>query len=107
MWTVDKDKKDLLWSVLVSAGVTLLCFCFGGFGASSAAWSAAIDGDLVHDDVVAIIRNPDVVGSGTGWLTSIWTNDFWGTPMSSPESHKSYRPLTVLTFRLVVDVDVD
>ncbi|XP_028968291.1 protein O-mannosyl-transferase TMTC1-like [Galendromus occidentalis] len=100
MWTVDKDRKDLLWTVAVSAGVTILCFCFGGFSASGVTWSAAIDGDLVHDDVVAIIRNPDVVGSGTGWLTSIWTNDFWGTPMSSPESHKSYRPLTVLTFRL-------
>ncbi|XP_062441003.1 protein O-mannosyl-transferase TMTC3 isoform X3 [Rhea pennata] len=27
-------------------------------------------------------------------------NDFWGTPMSEERSHKSYRPLTVLTFRL-------
>ena len=26
-------------------------------------------------------------------------NDFWGTSMADPHSHKSYRPLTVLTFR--------
>jgi hypothetical protein len=26
-------------------------------------------------------------------------NDFWGTPMSSPSSHQSFRPVTVLTFR--------
>ena len=27
-------------------------------------------------------------------------NDFWGTPMHIEGSHKSYRPLTVATFRL-------
>lgn len=30
----------------------------------------------------------------------MFTNDFWGSPLSHPESHKSYRPLTILTFRL-------
>ncbi|KAJ3592079.1 hypothetical protein NHX12_007208, partial [Muraenolepis orangiensis] len=33
-------------------------------------------------------------------LSNIWTNDFWGSNLSSNSSHKSYRPLTVLTFRL-------
>lgn len=33
-------------------------------------------------------------------LWVVFTNDFWGTPLSDPESHKSYRPLTVLSFRL-------
>ena len=33
-------------------------------------------------------------------LATIFTNDFWGTPLSDPESHKSYRPLTILSFRL-------
>jgi hypothetical protein len=28
------------------------------------------------------------------------TDDFWGEPIASPNSHKSYRPLTVLSFRL-------
>ena len=32
-------------------------------------------------------------------LGNVFSNDFWGDPISSPESHKSYRPLTVLTFR--------
>lgn len=32
-------------------------------------------------------------------LNNIWSNDFWGTNLSSNSSHKSYRPLTVLTFR--------
>ena len=33
-------------------------------------------------------------------LRSVFSNDFWGLPLSDPESHKSYRPLTVLSFRL-------
>uniref|UniRef100_A0A7N8X8Z6 dolichyl-phosphate-mannose--protein mannosyltransferase n=1 Tax=Mastacembelus armatus TaxID=205130 RepID=A0A7N8X8Z6_9TELE len=33
-------------------------------------------------------------------LNNIWSNDFWGSNLSSNSSHKSYRPLTVLTFRL-------
>lgn len=58
-----------------------------------------LDGDFVHDDVVSIVRNPDVrPNSISGWWM-LWWNDYWGTPMSSPLSHKSYRPLTVLTFR--------
>ncbi|CAJ0968531.1 unnamed protein product [Ranitomeya imitator] len=30
----------------------------------------------------------------------LWLHDFWGTKLSSNASHKSYRPLTVLTFRV-------
>lgn len=32
-------------------------------------------------------------------LTDLWHHDFWGSRLSSNTSHKSYRPLTVLTFR--------
>lgn len=54
-------------------------------------------GEFVHDDVVAVVRNRDVTG-GTG-LGQLVNNDFWGTALSDPSSHKSYRPLTALTFR--------
>ena len=33
-------------------------------------------------------------------LANLFENDFWGTPMVKEQSHKSYRPLTVLSFRL-------
>lgn len=33
-------------------------------------------------------------------VTSLFLNDFWGTPLSHSGSHKSYRPLCVLSFRL-------
>ena len=32
-------------------------------------------------------------------LSRLFLNDFWGLPLSDPESHKSYRPLTTLSFR--------
>ncbi|XP_036092621.1 protein O-mannosyl-transferase TMTC1 isoform X3 [Rousettus aegyptiacus] len=56
-------------------------------------------GEFVHDDVWAIVNNPDVrPGAPLGW--GIFTNDFWGKGMAENTSHKSYRPLCVLTFKL-------
>ncbi|KAF7656930.1 hypothetical protein LDENG_00034290 [Lucifuga dentata] len=66
--------------------VALLCFI------------NSYDGDFVFDDSEAIVNNKDL-RPGTP-LNNIWHNDFWGTNLSSNSSHKSYRPLTVLTFRL-------
>ena len=51
------------------------------------------------DDIKAIVENKDIRTNESSW-GSVVLNDFWGTPMSSPDSHKSYRPLTVATFRL-------
>lgn len=46
----------------------------------------------------AIKTNPDVLWS-TPFL-NLFKNDFWGTPIHTNSSHKSYRPLCVLTFKL-------
>ncbi|XP_004568026.3 protein O-mannosyl-transferase TMTC4 [Maylandia zebra] len=66
--------------------VALLCFI------------NSYDGDFVFDDSEAIVNNKDLRPATP--LNNIWSNDFWGTNLSSNSSHKSYRPLTVLTFRL-------
>ena len=60
-------------------------------------WNA-LHCDLVHDDVFAIKDNADLKPDAP--LTRIFSNDFWGRAMSSNKSHKSYRPLCTLTFRL-------
>ncbi|KAG8312002.1 hypothetical protein J6590_031465 [Homalodisca vitripennis] len=66
-------------------------------GLAVACYTNSLFGEFVHDDIVAVARNPDVLGSsGFGQL---FANDFWGTPLSDPRSHKSYRPLTTLSFR--------
>lgn len=44
------------------------------------------------------MNNPDVTRATP--LSDIWTNDFWGTPIGSGNSHGSYRPLCVASFRL-------
>ncbi|RWS17971.1 transmembrane and TPR repeat-containing protein 2-like protein [Dinothrombium tinctorium] len=46
----------------------------------------------------AIKTNQDLHPS-TSW-TALFFNDFWGTPLTHSGSHKSYRPLCVLSFRL-------
>ncbi|XP_055935990.1 protein O-mannosyl-transferase TMTC3-like isoform X1 [Argiope bruennichi] len=53
---------------------------------------------LVFDDIAAITRNKDVRPYTP--LINVFQNDFWGTPLKKEQSHKSYRPLTVLSFRL-------
>lgn len=61
-------------------------------------YANSLDGEFVHDDMVAVVGNPDVTGDAAS-VFLLWSNDFWGRPMADPQSHKSYRPLTVLTFR--------
>ncbi|KAG8225634.1 hypothetical protein J437_LFUL004202 [Ladona fulva] len=58
-----------------------------------------LGGDFVHDDIPAVVQNKDVLGHTP--VTDLLRNDFWGTDMGDAASHKSYRPLTVLTFRSV------
>jgi len=55
-------------------------------------------GDFVYDDRRAIVKNEDL-RSTTAW-SDLWTHDFWGTPLDHSGSHKSWRPLCVLSFRI-------
>ena len=58
-----------------------------------------LSGDFVHDDLKAIVWNKDVFDFNSNW-TSLLYNDYWGDEMSDKYSHKSYRPLTTLSFRI-------
>ena len=44
------------------------------------------------------MKNPDLLPATPVW--NLFVDDFWGTPLRHSGSHKSYRPLCVLTFRL-------
>lgn len=65
---------------------------------SLACYVNGLGGELVHDDIFAVRDNQDIRTSTP--ITELFRDDFWGEPMSSATSHKSYRPITVLTFRL-------
>ncbi|XP_048247495.1 protein O-mannosyl-transferase TMTC4-like [Haliotis rufescens] len=54
------------------------------------------DAGFVYDDLRAIINNRDLIPETP--LTAIFAHDFWGQELDE-KSHKSYRPLTVMTFR--------
>ena len=74
----------LPFSLLIIALLSLCC-------------AVSYNGEFVFDDSEAIVNNEDVQ---TTPLKDIFTNDFWGTKLNHKHSHKSYRPLTILTFRL-------
>jgi len=66
--------------------------------ASLIAYGNSLKSEFLHDDIKAIIKNKDVfspIGS-----SNLWKNDFWGVNLNSSLSHKSYRPITILSFRL-------
>ena len=65
--------------------------------------------DFTLDDYSVVQTNQDVLSvSSTTTLpvvvglssSQFWSHDFWGRPIDSRASHKSYRPLTVLSLRL-------
>ncbi|KOC70586.1 Transmembrane and TPR repeat-containing protein 4 [Habropoda laboriosa] len=67
--------------------ITVLSLCFAN----------SYNGEFVFDDSEAIVHNEDVQNSP---LIDVFKNDFWGTRLTHKQSHKSYRPLTILSFRL-------
>nr|XP_039259696.1 protein O-mannosyl-transferase TMTC2-like [Styela clava] len=71
---------------LICAGVAVLVY------------ANTFDADFVYDDSRAILKNLNVRTSTP--LYNIFLDDFWGTRMTHSGSHKSYRPITTLSFRL-------
>uniref|UniRef100_A0A3Q1IZB9 dolichyl-phosphate-mannose--protein mannosyltransferase n=1 Tax=Anabas testudineus TaxID=64144 RepID=A0A3Q1IZB9_ANATE len=57
-----------------------------------------LDADFCYDDSRAIKTNQDLHPE-TPW-TNILYDDFWGTLLTHSGSHKSFRPLCTLSFRL-------
>uniref|UniRef100_A0A3P8URY2 dolichyl-phosphate-mannose--protein mannosyltransferase n=1 Tax=Cynoglossus semilaevis TaxID=244447 RepID=A0A3P8URY2_CYNSE len=82
-------RPETLWVVLrntVLTTVSVLCY------------ANSLHGELVHDDMWAVVNNPDVRAGSS--VLNIFSNDFWGKKMWDNASHKSYRPLSILTFKL-------
>nr|CAD7424050.1 unnamed protein product [Timema monikensis] len=74
-----------LLSVLVVAVAAVVCY------------ANSVDGHFVFDDSEAVVNNEDLRPNMPLW--NLLHNDFWGTRLTHNHSHKSYRPLTVLSFR--------
>lgn len=82
---ISSDKNNHVYAYALISFIAVMVYLNG------------INGNFVHDDIPAISLNKDVIGVNK--ITRSFFNDFWGTPMDDVNSHKSYRPLTVLSFR--------
>ncbi|XP_060649361.1 protein O-mannosyl-transferase TMTC4 [Drosophila nasuta] len=90
MVNLDLRQTSALHSLVCQSILVLICLiCFGYGGLSGA--------KFVFDDTVAIVKNKNVYTLPTNW-TAIFSHDFWGAPLLSADSHKSFRPLTTLMF---------
>jgi hypothetical protein len=78
-----------LRAVTVASVVALCCVSYGNTAQNA----------FSFDDNFAIVKNSDVT-QGCGSLWELATHDFWGRDIRDPLSHKSWRPLTTLSFRL-------
>uniref|UniRef100_A0AAG5CYB4 dolichyl-phosphate-mannose--protein mannosyltransferase n=1 Tax=Anopheles atroparvus TaxID=41427 RepID=A0AAG5CYB4_ANOAO len=67
--------------------------------ASVLSYGGALYGTFVFDDSAAIVKNMDVRNVETPFR-SLLRHDFWGNNLTDPTSHKSFRPLTVLSYQL-------
>ncbi|XP_017872545.1 PREDICTED: transmembrane and TPR repeat-containing protein CG5038 [Drosophila arizonae] len=90
MASLDLRQSSTLHSLVCQSILVLLCLVCYGYGGLSGA-------KFVFDDTVAIVKNKNVNSLPTNW-TAIFSHDFWGAPLLSADSHKSFRPLTTLMF---------
>ncbi len=88
-----KSNKATGYSVIPQIAIRLVVVFLALLSYGNSSW-----GQFVFDDSEAILGNQDV-DPWSSSLQQVFSNDFWGERVSSNVSHKSYRPLTILTFR--------
>ena len=65
---------------------------------TSLAYRNTYHNQFAYDDMFAIVNNADADHSSE--FSNLLYNDFWGQDITSESSHKSYRPISVLSFKL-------
>ena len=86
------------WFELMVRVYTIITLGFLCFVVACLVYVNTLDCGFVYDDAPAIEKNQDL-RPHTPWY-NLFLHDFWGAPIESETSHKSYRPLCVATFRL-------
>jgi hypothetical protein len=79
------NKEQVCWSIFL-------------FAMSLTLYVNTFSAGYVWDDRAAVVGNKDVMGNNN--IQDLFYHDFWGQDITSATSHKSYRPMTTLTFRL-------
>ncbi len=91
--------KDFNWWIcfLCASGVPRRVALIIVFIVAFLTYFVSLEGTFVFDDSEAIVNNEDVKPETP--ISNLFHNDFWGTSLLHKNSHKSYRPLTILSFR--------
>jgi tetratricopeptide (TPR) repeat protein len=87
---------EIPWLTLLAQPRLLALVCFL---ISAGLYANTLANDFTFDDFAALTHNPYV--AGTYPFLSVFKLDFWGTATNSTLSHKSYRPLCSILFRLL------
>jgi len=95
----DEDSVDGSDQCLALPSLKCVHACFLITVIATVCFGNSYRAQFVFDDSEAIIGNTDLKPETA--LTELFHHDFWGSKLTSNTSHKSYRPLTVLTFRFV------
>jgi hypothetical protein len=66
----------------------------------AALFACTLSFGYTFDDRAAVRDQPDVSNPASPYW-ALWTHDFWGAPVASALSNKSWRPLTTSAFRFV------
>lgn len=62
----------------------------------------SLSNDWAFDDYLAIYNNKDVAEDAN--YLNLWRNDIWGKSLLAHDSHRSFRPLLVVVFKLLRSV---
>ncbi|KAK5646823.1 hypothetical protein RI129_005287 [Pyrocoelia pectoralis] len=81
-------EHGIIWQYFTIGTIALCCYL------------NTLLGTFVFDDTEAVVKNKDVTHATP--ILNIFKNDFWGTDITSNLSHKSYRPLAILSYRFNV-----
>eukprot|EP00040_Diaphanoeca_grandis_P029810 m.175355 g.175355 ORF g.175355 m.175355 type:complete len:625 (+) comp31813_c0_seq1:106-1980(+) len=82
----------------LESGISALTLGLIAAAVGVALYVNTLEHEWTLDDNVAVVGNPDVNLSSP--VSQVFEHDFWGKDITDKASHKSYRPLTVLSFRL-------
>jgi hypothetical protein len=92
----EEPDHEIPWLTTLAQPRLLALVCFL---VSAGLYANTMANDFTFDDFAAVTHNPYV--AGTYPFLSVFKLDFWGTPTNSTLSHKSYRPLCSIFFRLL------
>jgi hypothetical protein len=96
-WDAVSKSKPLQngWRITGTAVAAAACVAV----VSAAIFVNTLGHDFTVDDESTILTYK-AVRDHDGPIGTIFTHDYWGTPMHSADSHKSFRPITTLSFRM-------